>query len=536
MPISTNFKTGGKYFPTVKQRKAYQKKLLLKDLNILGIVEFANEILGVSLHKNQAKWLRESTDDSYEMNILVPSYRWGKTFAIAIKHIWHCYYKIGIWDKQARKLKDYNTLNLSPKLRQVQACYKYIWQILNEELWWEEPLKHGAREWRKNKLHPDIKGFIKSPTKQPIAKLMSQTPIIFKNNSVFNCAPTGGDLAAGIAGAEFPYISYDECGLSGHLEEELGTRIMSRQMGCGINIDLVGTPDSDSESFPYYQGLVSDGLELKNDWHVLIGVYDDNKFIPKKTRDKFKQAILKSNPDSYAQTIEGKFITGGSHLIPLTNIEKMFKKNTRLFKNGFEGHQYVIGCDWAASKEHTCFVCIDYTERPYKVVDFFRCRGNDLTTDEQIAVLIEMKGKFQDADIITDSNGLGGAIIEQRLQEYDAVGFKFAVGDKAKLILALKLALCHTNEDGTEETIIECPDSDSTSVLKKELMMYTEKDQRNRRKDTVMALALALYFIQTQEEDNLEITDYDILGNYSQQGGEYGNSIFGQSSGQGIWD
>ena len=55
-------------------------------------VYFAQKLLPSPPHPGQERWLRNATQP---VNVLVPGNRFGKSYVIAMRHIWHCFFKIG---------------------------------------------------------------------------------------------------------------------------------------------------------------------------------------------------------------------------------------------------------------------------------------------------------------------------------------------------------------------------------------------------------------------------------------------------------
>lgn len=404
-------------------------------------VVFAKEILKLSLHEGQEVWLRESITG--KKNILVPSNQWGKSLCTAIKHLWYAVYKIGL-PEEVRKFAEFETLSISPRLRQVRALYQYILSIMNGQMWWEE---HGELKTNEGCL---LTGFVVSPKNIPSTNQISQIPMVCWNGSKITAGSTGADMGGALAGGQFAYISYDECSMSLNLEEELPARIMSRLIRYGGTLDLIGTPDVDSPSFLYYQRLVEFGIKHQEGWTVQFGRLDDNIFIPVENRESVKQSIRTTNPEKYRQVVFGEFVKGGSMVFRPGVVKNVWVPEWELFKLE-EGswnvkppnklHSYVIGVDWAVSIDYTVMIVMDYTTDPWEVVHFYRIRGSDKPPQEQYMDLMVLREHFQ-ADIMMDTNGLGGKLIESEFREVPNVhGFGFAPGKKTGFIATLKKAL-----------------------------------------------------------------------------------------------
>ncbi|HJZ24630.1 MAG TPA: hypothetical protein VJ201_09350, partial [Candidatus Babeliales bacterium] len=297
------------------------------------IVYFSEEMLGVPLNDYQKKWLTRTTTprnkwlekfgDKIEdiggflfgSNISSIGNQSGKTVGIAIKHIWFNKYKIGMdLDAHLINTAHYATLNISPHSRQTKACYQHIKDILNGQFIIDE---NGKK--RLNNLNPLMREFI-------VGDNTNLGEIRFANKSVAYSVPTGQDQASSLAGAQFGYISYDECSQSLHLKEELGAKILSRLIKYGCCLDLIATPEVDSPSHQYYLHIVRMGVKGVQGWWALTNMgMDDNKFIPKEQRERAKASLLATDKKRYRQVVKGEFITSGKRFFDSSEIENLWK-------------------------------------------------------------------------------------------------------------------------------------------------------------------------------------------------------------------
>lgn len=457
-------------------------------------VFFAETILKIQLHDGQKEWLRESTLPGRVKNILVPSNQYGKTVITAVKHIWMCFYKIGL-PEDIRSMARYETLAISPKLRQVRAFYGYVIEILKGNMWWEVEAQGARKREIRTNEGCMIKEFLVKPRDIPSTQQISQMPIQFSNGAKIHCASTGGDMGAGLAGGQFAFISYDECPLSLNLEEELPTRIMSRLIRYGGPLDLIGTPDADCDSFMYYQRLVHQAVKGEDGWFVHFGKLDDNQFISRKNREQTKKMIKETNPEKYRQVVFGEFVRGGSSVFGQSALDKMWseghtatldpKLGGLIGANPKPSGQYVIGVDWAIAGDYTVMIVMEYSTPVWEIVYFIRFRGKDKPPHEQYMILLELKSRYH-ASVMMDTCGLGGQLIENEFKdEPDMEGFNFGPGRKAGLIATLKKALYWNAEEGR----IKSP---YLADLDEELGAYKLDDKRIRQ-DCVMALALCTF-------------------------------------------
>lgn len=415
-------------------------------------VFFSEHFLGVELHAGQKEYLRFSDQVWISLhreevaeynarggsqilngkkNILVPCNRWGKTVALATKHIRYNFYKIGVpRDLSMSGLRDmrYGTLDLSPHSEQVKACAGYIYDILHDRF---VTIKDGRRQTNKCK----IKSFYISKREQP-------SVITFSNHASFFGASTGEDQGASLAGRQFGFISYDECVFSHHLRTELPGRIMSRTVDLDAPIDLVSTYDTEARSQQYYFSLVRKSLKGQNEWFCKTGTYADNYFIPTDTKESAKQKIMAEDFNKYRQVFLGEAVPSSIKIFEPEIVSNMFDPNLKP-EEPLPGHEYLISVDWGGSDQGdpTVMLVLDTTTRNYRIVHHEKVQGGSPTL--QFAMLKMLKQDYNDARIIMDTNALGGVLIKKLLREMGVKTYDFGAhsGEKGEAITALKIAM-----------------------------------------------------------------------------------------------
>lgn len=482
------------------------------------IVFFAENKLGVPLNDFQKEWLTKTTtprrlweerfgipmpeeDFEYGRNISAIGNQSGKTVATAVKHIWFNYYKIGM--ELPGDMIDttfYATLNISPQLRQTRACYNYIVDILSGDFMIDE---EGVK--RLNALHPTMQGFLAGQN-------MNLGEIRFANNSVMYSVSTGHDQASSIAGLQYGYISYDEASQSLHLQEELGAKILSRLIKYGCCLDLIATPEVDSQSHQFYFNLVRKGQKKEDGWWALTGMgIDDNRFISRAQREKAKSAILKTDPIKYRQVVRGEFVSGGKRFFDVDEIAQLFQLGGP--KPYIEGHKYLISADWGMSDtgDQSVFMVFDYTSwavgNRIELVNHEATKGG--TPQQQFAflrVLYDMyTGTAENGaqilpTFVMDANGLGGVVIKKLLLALRPIGYNI---EKDEGLFLTKNAMGHGRKyhsDGVDGAIIEeNPDygvvrSYYIEELSQQLGLYHVEDKKLDT-DFVMAFMMGVSYI-----------------------------------------
>ena len=399
------------------------------------IIYFSEELLGVPLNEYQKKWLTRTTtprnkwlekfQDAIEdiggflfgSNISAIGNQSGKTVGIAIKHIYFCRYKMGMeLDEKLINVAHYATLNISPHSRQTKACFQHIEDILNEKFIIDEDGKK-----RLNKLSPLMKDFL-------VGSNVNLGEHRFANKSVMYSVPTGADQASSLAGAQFGYISYDECSQSLHLKEELGAKILSRLIKYGVCLDLIATPEVDSPSHQYYLHITRMGMAGKDGWWALTGMgMDDNRFIPKEQRERAKASLLATDKKKYRQVVKGEFVTSGKRFFDTNEIENLWKMKSK--KDCVVGGRYLIIADWGMSDtgDKSVFLVFDLTSYGLNgiitIVNHEEIKGG--SPQMQFALLrtlyeqytwYEEDGKTAHyPTFVMDAEALGGVVIKKLL-------------------------------------------------------------------------------------------------------------------------
>lgn len=461
-------------------------------------VFFNKYFLGMEMHEGQADYLRRSdvvyNPETTRKFALVPCNRWGKTVAIATKHIRYNFYKIGQpRDMSLSALRDvrYFTLDLSPHSNQVIACYNFIFDILHNRFVTKD--ETGRKTTNKCIISSFFKG-----------KNDAKNRIDFSNGSSFFGASTGEDQGASLAGRQFGYISYDECVFSHHLRVELPGRIMSRTVDMNAPIDLVSTFDTEAKSQQYFFGLVKKALKGQNDWGVKTGMYQDNHFIPEDTKEKAKIKIMNEDYNKYRQVFLGEAVPSSIKVFEPEIVDNIFKDHLKP-EVALVDAEYLISVDWGGSDQGDPTVMLVLKIRrdgKYQVVHHEEMKGGSPTV--QFALLKTLQEEYNKAKIIMDTNALGGVLIKKILSEMKVKTYDFKAhgGEKGEAITALKLALSYNRryalEDGKiKELHPEFGKVESYYIpeLEDQLGDYEVKDEKLVQ-DYVVCMYQAMWFLE----------------------------------------
>lgn len=414
------------------------------------------------------------------------------TFITAVKHIWMCYYKIGITaDTSTVKGAVYRTLNLAAHSEQARIEAQYIKNILSSNF-----VFNFDEQWLVNKckigdfLPAD--GIVESPN----------YVFAFKNGSAHISRTIGDDRGGAVQGGSYFFISYDECCRSYRLEDEIEPDILPRLIDTNGSLDLLSTPDKDSPSLQYYYELCEMGKDLRDGWFTKEGALSENAFI---TKDALKRAGENiTDPQVRAQVLSGQFVFSGGRMFSGQAIRSIWdvnqkwetlpiillSKNYQIGKPIVYGHKYILCADFARSEsgDATAAYVLDYSLNPYEIVSGYRVTGMPISTQLQDIRILK---QYYNARLIIDTNSLGGSIIRDLLSAERPESFDFKAKQKGEMLFILKKVL----DDKRLKAPI--PSVENTlQILRRELGAYKEDDARLST-DTVMALGIGCWAIES---------------------------------------
>ena len=417
----------------------------------------------------------------------------GKTLADAIIQIKWNFYKKGslALDGDTFEKTFYQTLNLSPISRQTKICMQYAEQILTNSFSWEQDGKRYVNKCR-------IKHFIKGKNEN-LGRLE------FANNSAAHFVATSEDQGANIQGAQFGMIAYDECVLSLHLKEELPSKIFSRLAKYGNMLILIASPKAEerNNSQQYFFHLFQEAKRERNDFVPVVGILDENIFIPEKQREMVKKRLASLDPNAYREVVFGEFVSSATRMISPEAIESMWTGKETPDEPRTD-RKHIIVADWGFSEQgdKTVFGVFDYTDHPfeYQLRYGYTERGGDPW--KLMALLHLLKAQWN-ARLLMDVNALGGVAMKKMLHELQPMGFQSNGESKVRALADLILLLTEPRENGIAK--VGRIKSYYIPELEEELASYQVKDDKIEQ-DWVMVLAMFANFVKrrlTREGANI---------------------------------
>lgn len=452
---------------------------------------FAEKLLGMPLHDGQITFYKNA---NAKVNILVPSNRWGKSIAAAVKHIHHNFYKVGVGrgNTEAHQKAHYQTANLAPHSDATKPVFDAIKAIMTSSF--PIPQEDGTLinnqcliEWFMDYDH-----------------IRNSTPyyIPFVNNSGILFRSTGEDKGDSIQGKTFGYISYDEGGRSNHLEYELNANIIPRLADLNGSLDIISTPDMKSSSILFHFELFEKGLYHEPGYYSQEGSIEQNYFLLRNNPHYIEDetARLKGDP-ILDQVLYGKFVFAGDSLYPADDITAALDDNLTNGKRYEKGHTYAIGIDTAMGEDEMVFTVLDTTDdEKVECVRQVSAKGNSKSPQmhlQDFLDLLESYKKGHNVKVILETwNGESARFyldlppdvqsITKCYGSWQPIGVKTLASKAVKvtkpdILIALRKLLANKKLKIPNET-----------TLKKQLSIYREND-KDLPTDRVISLALACW-------------------------------------------
>ena len=450
---------------------------------------FARYWLGIDINPFQERLFRiidEKVNSNEMVQAICPTANQvGKTVGNAIIQIKWNFYKLGLQGLSGDSFFStyYQTLNLSPVLRQSRICMQYVEQLLTNSFSWEAKGRRYVNKCR-------LQNFLKSKNEN-LGRLE------FANNSACYFISTGEDQGANIQGAQFGAIVYDECVLSQHLKDELPSKIFSRLAKYGNLLLLIASPKSEerNNSQQYFYHLAVDAQRKQSDFIYIHGTFDENQFIPEEQREKVKERLKNLDPKAYREVVMGEFLSSSDRVFPPDAIQSMWNGKKEPSVPVDEG-KYLIVIDWgfADQGDKTAIGVFEYTEHPkkYDLRYAYSEKGGDPWRIMAMVVLLRQTWNL--ARILMDGNSLGGVAMKKMMASLNPMTMESGGGDeKLRSLEDLKLLLTEPSEYGIAK--LGRLKSYYLPEIEEEFSSYRLEDKKIEQ-DWVMVFAMAARFFR----------------------------------------
>lgn len=484
-------------------------------------VEFARIMLGIQLHPGQVEWIHNSTK---RVNILRPGNRYGKTFVAAIKHIWHCMCKPRLDGKVLTNNEwlrvEYQVLNFGPTYELGRGALQMARDIVQGNILLPsgETNKSLLKDWA---IIED-----KSEAAQmPSMTFITGAKLLGRSYSEMGAAFKMKGLA---------YVAGDECADIDELWTFVNNTLLPRVVSFNGTIDLVGTPQPEGHDYMRMiemaeEDMVRDDYKEKGLFYTQKGRMYENTYLPKIAIQEIERI---ADPVMREQIINGEYVEVGDKYFGYERIQNATDETLQLLDYGVPGRLYITSADFAGGEsawaDYTVILTVDYTDEPYKIVNFKRFKGGEIPIPMQYKLVEETVRAF-DSKLIIDASALGGKNAQAFLGHLNPISQEYGPTKsstlKADMLATLKIALDGgqsetrrrerelTNGDWSEKTgdwgLIRFP---NIPAIVTELQSYKVDDTKIRT-DTVMALAMAIFYIERRRAKTIRkrAVDMDFL-------------------------
>lgn len=333
-----------------------------------------------------------------------------------------------------------------------------------------------APTYRQSKIAFSI--MVREFKKAFVKSTLSPLEVTWRNGSITKFLST--ESKDNLRGDSADLIVVDEAAM---VEDEVWTNVL-RPMLSDTNgkAIIISTPRGFNSWF--YQLYQRGQDDRYPDYESFKFPTSSNPYIPSSEIDEVKDTLPS---DVFKQEYLAEFLEDGGSVF--RNISSCVDGTLEEPK---EGHNYVVSWDIAKHSDFSCIVVMDRGSN--HVVHFDRFNRIDYTL--QIDKVLEIVRRFNRAEVIVDSTGVGDPILEQIVSRgINCEGFLFTNSSKQQLIEHLAVML--------EKKEVTFPD---ITVLINELSSYQYEITRagNMRynapggshDDSVIALALAIWKVK----------------------------------------
>jgi len=484
-------------------------------------IEFARIMLGIQLHDGQKEWIKNSTK---RVNILRPGNRYGKTFVAAVKHIWHCMCKPRLDGKVLTNNEwlrvEYNVLNFGPTYEMGRAALQIARDIVqgNILLPTGEMNKSLLKDWA-------IVEDKSEAAQMPSMTFITGAKLLGRSYSEMGAAFKMRGLA---------FVAGDECADIEELWTFVNNTLLPRVVSFNGTIDLVGTPQPEGHDYLRMIEMAEEDM-AKPDYatrglfYTQRGRMYENIFLQKSAIQEIERI---ADPIMREQIINGEYVEIGDKYFGFDRIQNAVDNELQLVEYGEPGRLYITSADFAGGEsawaDYTVIMTVDYTKEPYTIVNFKRFKGGEVPIPMQYKIVEETVRAFS-SKLIIDSSALGGKNALAFLGHLNPISQEYGPTKtstlKADMLAALKIALDGGQSDTrrrereiilgewTEKKedwgLLRFPNIPS---LVHELQNYKVDDTKIRT-DTVMALAMAVFYIERRRPKTIRkrAVDMDFL-------------------------
>lgn len=486
-------------------------------------IAFFEAILGLPTHYHlgQVKW---SIHSNKTINILRPGNKWGKSLFAAGRHLRQVCLKPllpkNLTDEEWLTAK-YDTLNFGPGYEQAREVLRMARDVAEGRIMIPEKYQHEINPYTQEEYGSMNKSLLSNWFITSDKSESQQLPQLSFFTNANLLGRSYDQMGQAFKMKALAYASGDECADIKDLWTFTNGTLLPRMVTVEHpQIDYYGTPQP--EGFDYVQMIEMAEEDMKRKdyeesgmWYVQKGSMYENVFLPEKTIRDIESI---ADPTLRQQIIDGEYVETGDKYFGFDRIRNMIDRSIELKEYGDSGRKYITIVDFAGGEsvwaDYTVIITIDYTQEPYKVVQFRRFKGGEVSIPMQYKMVEEITLAFGGkGKVIIDSSALGGKNAMAFLSHLNPISAEFGSNRgstyKAEMLASLKIAM----DGGQSETrkrervkdengdfvdkvedwgLIKIPD---IPVLISELTNY-KLDDDHIRQDCVMVLAMGVHWLE----------------------------------------
>lgn len=522
-----------------------QQGLMLQGLNLsrqiqTDIIAFCEAILGlpVHFHTGQTRWLGNSTKT---INILRPGNKFGKSLIGGAKHTWH----LAIKPLLPKNLSDeewlnanYETLNFGPGYEQAREILRMARDIIEGRILIPEQFVAERNPWTGEPYGNTNKSMLKGWFIENDAVDAKMLPSLTAWNNASLLGRSYDEMGKAFKMKAIAYASGDECADIGNLWTFTNGTLLPRMVTVrNPQIDYYGTPQPEGHEYMMMIEMAEEDMakpdyKTNGRWYVQKGSMYENVFIPKETIQQIESI---ADPVLRKQIIDGEHVEVGEKYFGFTRVHNAVDDSLQLLDQGIPNRKYVTIVDFAGGEsawaDHTVIMTIDFTEEPYKIVQFQRFKGGDVSIPMQYKLAEEITLKFGGKGrLIIDSSALGGKNAMAFLSQVNPIAAEFGPHKgstyKAEMLATLKIALDGGQSEVRKRKRVKLDNGDwvdevkdwglirmpNIPVLVNELTNY-KLDDTKIRQDCVMTLAMGIHWIEMRrpKKQKKSAAEWDML-------------------------
>ncbi len=505
------------------------------------VIAFSEAILGlpVSYHSGQVRWLQNSTKT---INILRPGNKFGKSLIGGVKHTWH----LALKPLLPKHLTDeewfnanYETLNFGPGYEQAREILRMARDIIQGNILLPEEVANEINPYTGEKYGNTNKSHLKDWFITEDRVDSNQLPFLGCWNNTRLLGRSYDEMGKAFKMKAIAYASGDECADIQSLWTFTNGTLLPRMVTVkSPQIDYYGTPQPDGHDYMTMIEMAEEDMKRKDyatngRWYVQKGSMYENVFIPKQTIAEI-EAI--ADPQLREQIIRGEYVEVGEKYFGFQRVQNAVDSTLQLQEFGHGGRKYVTVADYAGGEsawaDYTVIMTLDFTEEPFRLVQFARFKGGDISIPMQYKMTEDICNAFGGkGKLIIDSSALGGKNAMAFLSHLNPISAEFGPHKgstyKAEMLATLKIALDGGQSDTRKRIREKNEEGDYVDMVKdwglirfpnipvliNELQNY-KLDDTKIRQDCVMTLAMAIHWIEMRrpKKQRKSAKEWDMLG------------------------